>query len=193
MQPARFSLTLVLALLPLVGSGCDESDPEARRSITISGGIENHSGEPLPDDASIVVAWALDDESYVAGVGTIAADGGSFRVELPEPPTENALMGGAVGIGIIVAVTGPQPPAGTAIAEENVIGLVENHAIIYVADRDGFPAEAFWWLSNMPDGFSLGIGVEAEGETFEGFEPVPAGSADLTIDDLENLDVVNWS
>ena len=193
MRFTRPFLMLSLALLPVVTTGCEDEDPEPRRSITITGGVENRTGEALPEDASIVVVWALDDDSYVAGVGTFEPDGEGFRVVLPAPPPEGALLGGAVGIGFIAAIDGPAPVEGTPLDEDAAIGLVDNHAIIYVADRGAVPAGALWWLADMPDGYSLGIGVERDDEVFEGFEPVPAGSADMIIDDLENLHVVNWS
>ena len=141
------------------------------------------------------MVWAVDDDSYVSGTGTVDTDGESYRLDLDAPPPEAVWLGGAVAIGIIAAVTGEPPAEGEPIDEtmEGLIGLVENHAIIYVADRDAIPADVLWWLSNMPDGYSLGIGVEHDDEFFEGFEPVGAGSADLIIDDVGDLHIVNWS
>jgi hypothetical protein len=179
--------------LPLGVGACGDDDPEPRRSITVSGDVVNQSGEPLPDDTRVVVVWALDDASYVWGGGSVSGNGASYAVELDAPPPEEALFGGAVGIGLIAAIAGEAPAEGEPLDEDRVIGITSNHAVIYVADRDAVPQGALWWLPNMPDGYSVGTGIEREDEIFEGFEPVSPGSIELTIDDLANLHVVNWT
>ena len=188
----RHALSSLLLLLVVIAA-CDDDDREPRRSITVSGDVVNHSGAALPEDASVVVLWALDDSSYVWGGGALQEDGTSYAVQLNAPPPEETLLGGGVAIGLIVAVTGPVPAEGEPLDENDAIGLASNHAIIYVADRDAIPPGVLWWLPNMPDGYSVGTGIERESELFEGFEPVGPGSVELIIDDIDNLHVVNWS
>lgn len=190
----RQAFIFALLVFPLVG--CDD-DPEPKRSIDVSGTIDNRTGATLPNPANqsrVVVAWVVSsgtpDYTYVWGQGTLTQSGESFSVRLDAPPPDSALNGGMLGVGLVIAVEGAGFENGDLTDEDGtgIIGLAGQYAVIYVGEGSGGPD----WVEDFPEGYSVGVGVDVEGG-FDAFEPASAGSVELIIDDLANIDVVNWT
>ena len=70
-----------------------------------------------------------------------------------------------------------------------VVGAAGNYAVIYTAVN---PATVGEWVTPFPRGYAVGRGVDLSG-TFDGFEPVASNSIEIIIDDLDNIEFVNWT
>jgi hypothetical protein len=183
----------VVASRPVLMAACDD-DLEPRGSITASGQVENRTSAPLPEGARVIIAWSVSagsDYTYVFGQGVIAGSGETFSVDLDSPPPDSALNNGVLGVGLIVAVAGAGFEDGHLLSDTGVgiIGIAGQYAVIYVGDREGGGPD---WMDDFPDGYSVGVGVDVEGG-FDAFTPVGANEVELIIDDLGNIDIVNWT
>lgn len=146
--------------------------------------------------------WGADDGEgdyeYPFGQGIIDPTSNRFSITLPERPPEAALSRAGdyrLGVGTILVLA-----PGTTVQEWRVelgdlptsaiIGAAGRYAIIYTAgDRDDAPAG--WWRS-FPRGYAAGRGVTRE-DTFDEFERVDPNVVEITIDDAENIEFVNWT
>lgn len=199
MSTVKFATVVAtIVALPIVMSACD-GDPEPRRAITVSGQVEDVPGgtdidNPATAGQRVVVAWVVSatspDYTYVFGQGALSSNGESFSVRLDTPPPDSALNLGWLGVGLIVAVEGPGFEDGDLVPDsgEGIIGLAGRHAIIYIGERGQGPE----WTDDFTEGYSVGVGVDLEG-TFDGFAPTEPDDVELIIDDLGNIDIVNWT
>jgi hypothetical protein len=63
--------------------------------------------------------------------------------------------------------------------------------VIFVGNRQN-ATQLLDWAAAFDDGYSVGVGVVVPG-TFDKFEPASPSSAVLIVDDLANIDIVNWT
>lgn len=192
----------LIALSAGLLSSCDgtPSDLDPDQTLTVTGPTVNRTGEPLPEDARVLLLWVVPstspDQVHLLEEGSLEGDGSTFRLELEGPPPTEALNFGALGVGVILATTHQEIQTGGTytdfpIPEEEIVGVAGQHAIVYVGE--GLPDEvASDWPGSFPQGYSVGFGVEREGE-FDAFEPTDPSSVELIFDDLANIDIVNWS
>jgi hypothetical protein len=184
-----------IALVTLI-AGCSDSPVGPRRlPVIVSGTFVNRSGAPIPANARAVVLWSTDDEeAYVFGEGTVDRGTNRFTVTFDRDVPNAALMGGSLGIGLVILTT--DPALGEGLVPDGydysstVVGATGQHAVIYL-EQD--PAQyGTDWAASFRRGYNVGRGVDLPG-AFDGFAPTGLGSMELIVDDLANIDVVNWS
>jgi hypothetical protein len=180
-------------------AACSESPTGPRAlPVTVSGSLTNQSGVAIPANARVVVLWAGDDGSgdygYIFGEGTVDRTTNRFTITFDEDVPSAALLGDALGVGLVILTTDPnlgegRVPDGYDYAA-NVIGATGQHAVIYLNDQPSrFAPE---WPSDFRRGYNVGVGVDLPG-TFDGFAPADLGSMRLIVDDLADIETVNWS
>ena len=185
-------LALVLALL----SACGDSHGSSDTAFVVRGPLTNQSSQPVPANARVVVAWvvtsASPDYTYIYGEGTVQA--GTFRVTFTAPPPAEALNEGQIGVGIVLLTTGTGLHSGMRLedapANTVLLGATGNYAVIYRAVDAVTRVD---WAGPFPLGFSAGVGVERPGD-FDAFAPTdPTGLELLVVDDIDDIDFVNWT
>lgn len=190
--------TLATVLVTTLAAGCQEGTGPAG-AFVVSGHIQNNTQTPIPANARVVAVWGVSagtpDYSYVFGEGTIDRITGTFRIQLDQPPPLEALNNGALGVAFIVATTNESWADGAVLTGSSgvtgVLGITANHAVIFVQNRDTLPPST--WVDAFDDGYSVGVGVKVPNAVFDIFEPTSRSSPLLIIDDLANIDVVNWT
>ena len=194
-QPFRLALAGFLLGTMLIG--CDDSSGPSQ-GIVVTGTIQNNTQAPIPPNARLVVAWVVSstspDYTYVFGQGTLDPTAGTFRVALDQPPPSQALNDGALGVGIIVATTNQSIGNGQDISSVPVtelIGAAGQYGIIFVTNP-GQAAQYRDWAAQFETGYGVGVGVPVPAE-FDRFEPASPSSVVLMIDNLENIEFVNWT
>jgi hypothetical protein len=184
-----------LLLVTSAAAGCNDSNGSSDHVFVVSGPITNVSGQPIPSNARVVVAWVVSsgspDYTYIHGEGTV--EGSSFSVSLSPPPAA-ALNQGQVGVGIPVLTTNAGLRTGVrledvSVSPEELLGATGQFAVIYKATDAVTYVD---WADAFPLGFGAGHGVERPGD-FDAFEPVAPTSLELIVDDFENIDFVNWT
>ena len=185
---ARLALVLAAA-----ACGGDSNDP-SNVQFTVSGSL-NLSGQPIPIGARVLVAWtvsaAASDYSYVFGEGTIL--GSRFQVTLRQVPPAAALNAGQLGVGVVFLTTNTEVQDGDHLEDvvldpAELIGATARFAVIYKATNI---VDQVDWEDAFPLGFSAGVGVDRVG--FDAFAPTAPTSMELIVDDLGNIDFVQWS
>ena len=205
---SKFVVNLLVAgaaLLVMLLTGCSDSDaPTATPSVeplfVVSGHVRDPNGSLAGSDARVVGIWTADagegDYAYVFGSGEIDLEAGTFRMEFVEEPPSEALLGDLLGVGLLAVVDGfLEEGLLPDDAFDEVLGAAPRHYVLFF-DRENENAEealeAVLWLKEFGYGYSVGKGIEIP-DDFDGFEPVDSGSVEIIIDDLENLDLVNWT
>jgi hypothetical protein len=191
----RFQSALA-TLLAASAVACSDDSNSPSGEFVVSGTIQNNTGAPIPPNTRLLVAWSVSsgtpDYEYIFGEGTIDAAAGTFQIQLDQPPPAAALNTGQLGVGILFATT--NQAVGNGVYGENMspdelIGAAGRHGIIYVGDPSILdPA----WKAEFPTGYSVGSGVDVE-DDFDRFQPASQSSVVLIIDDLANIDFVNWT
>ncbi|MYA22065.1 MAG: hypothetical protein F4Z30_04420 [Gemmatimonadetes bacterium] len=206
---SKFVVNLLVAgaaLLAMLLTGCSDSDaPTATPSVeplfVVSGHVRDPNGSLAGSDARVVGIWTADagegDYSYVFGSGEIDLEAGTFRIEFVEEPPSEALLGDLLGVGLLAVVDDSNLQEGILSddAFDEVLGAAPRHSIVFKReDAEAIEAlhEAVPWLKEFGYGYSVGKGIEIP-DDFDGFEPVDSGSVEIIIDDLENLNLVNWT
>lgn len=211
LSPIRRSFSTLRRASALLGMGlalaaCGDDDgngPDGGASnLTVSGTLSGPQLAALPEGAKVVVIWAADDGDgdygYVYGGGTIDRANGRFTLNLPSaPPAEalNHLDNYSLGVGLIAVLKpGINLPNGRYdegdLPESDFLGAAGQYAIIYTGGSpSASPAD---WAKAFPRGYAVGRGITIP-DDFDGFEPVAANSVQVTIDDLNNIDFVNWT
>lgn len=186
----------VAALAAAALAGCSDSPTGPRAlPLTVSGSLTNRSGAPIPANARVVVMWATDDEgAYIFGEGTLDRTTNRFTVTFDEDVPSGALMGDLLGIGLVVLTTDPNLDEGPVPEgydhAANLIGATGQHALIYLNDHPSrFEPE---WPSSFRRGYNVGVGRDLPGD-FDGFAPARLNSMELIVDDLADIETVNWS
>jgi len=191
----RTQSALAAILLVAAAVACsDSNDPSS--GFVVSGTIQNNTGAPLPANTRLLIAWGVSsgspDYSYVFGEGTIDAAAGTFRIQLDQPPPALALNTGQLGVGIVFATTNQTISTGMDVADfpiAEVIGAAGRYGVIYIGDPS---TEVPNWAASFESGYNVGVGVDVV-DDFDRFAPTAPSGVVLIIDDLENIDFVNWT
>ena len=198
--PVLFLLILVACSDKMVQPSA-ESEPPVEPLFVVSGHVRDPNGSLAGSDARVVGIWTGDigegDYSYVFGSGEIDLEAGTFRIEFVEEPPSEALLGNLLGVGLLAVVNDSNLEEGLLPddAFDEVLGAAPRHWIVFKReDAEAIEAlhEAVPWLKEFGYGYSVGKGIEIP-DDFDGFEPVDPGSVEIIIDDLENLNLVNWT
>lgn len=199
MRARRWMAASLCAAVCTGAIGCGDGPNPAGPGETfrVSGTIQNNTAYPVPGSARLLVAWVVSsgspDYSYVFGEGTIDAGAGTFEIDLEQPPAQ-ALNAGAFGVGILVVTTNPSLTTGSDLDSaplSDFIGAAGDYAVIYIADQAA-AAAALDWTADFDGGYGVGVGQEVTG-SFDVFVPTSADGVILTIDDIDNIEFVNWS
>jgi hypothetical protein len=190
---------LIAATLIAFAAGCSDSPTGPRPlPVTVSGFLTNRTGEPIPANSRVVVIWDVsDDESYVFGEGTVDPATNRFTITFDrDVPVEATLgNGNSIGIGFVVLTTDPGLGEGRVPDSydfsANLIGVTGQHAVIYLNDQPRRFAPD--WPSDFRRGYNVGRGVKVPGATFDDFAPTGLDTMELIVDDLENIEIVNWT
>lgn len=184
------------ALLILGAAACSDGTGPQELPVTLSGTLTNRSGAAIPANARVVVLWAGPDEpeAYIFGEGTLDRATNRFTVTFDRPLPSGMTYDGVLGIGLVIVTTDPNLGEGRVPDNydypANVIGATEQHAVIYMGgDPDQYAGD---WPASFDRGYTVGRGVDLPG-TFDGFAPARPNSMVLVIDDLANIDTVNWT
>ena len=79
-----------------------------------------------------------------------------------------------------------------SFSEPDILGASGQYSILYVSgnfetlDRED-------WFTGFNQGYSVGKGIDIPDSVFDGFEPVDPTTIEIIIDDLENIEFVNWT
>jgi hypothetical protein len=191
-----FRLALAGVLLGIGIAGCGDGNGPAQ-GFVVTGTIQNNTQAPIPPNARLIVAWVVSsgtpDYSYVFGQGTINPSAGTFEIRLDQPPPSAALNAGGLGVGIIIATTNQSVSTGVDVAsipESELIGAAGQHAIVFLTNPD--QTQLPDWTAQFGNGYSVGVGIPVPGD-FDRFDPVSLSSVVLIIDDLQNIEFVNWT
>ncbi len=206
---SKFVVNLLVAgaaLLAMLLTGCSDSDaPTATPSVEplfiVSGHVRDPNGSLAGSNARVVGIWIADagegDYAYVFGSGEIDLEAGTFRMEFREEPPSEALLGNLLGVGLLAVVNDSNLEEGILPddAFDEVLGAAPRHSIVFKREDEEFIEalhEGVPWLKEFGYGYSVGKGIEIPDDS-DGFEPVDPGSVEIIIDDLENLNLVNWT
>ena len=192
---ARYRTAVAAALVAAISVGCSDSGGPSEQFV-VTGTIQNNSGAPIPANTRLLVAWVVSsgtpDYTYAFGEGTIDPVAGTFRIQLDQPPPAQALNAGGLGVGIIIATTNQAVGDGYDLGRSplgELVGAAGRHGIIFLGDQT---IQSPQWATQFNPGYGVGVGVDVEND-FDRFEPAAASSVVLIIDDLANIDFVNWT
>jgi len=185
--------TLAVSLTVL--AACGDSNGSSDDAFVVSGPLTNVSGQPVPANARVVVAWVVTsadpDYAYIYGEGTVEGD--AYRVSFPAAPPTVALNAGEIGVGIVLLTSGNGLHSGMRLedapANTVLLGGTGNYAVIYKAVDAVTRVD---WADPFPLGFGAGVGVDRPGD-FDAFAPTGATGLELIVDDIDNIDFVNWT
>jgi hypothetical protein len=188
--------TVLLLVLGAMLNACSDG-PTGLRGPTVSGTIVNRSGAPIPATARVVVLWSTANESvaYIFGEGTIDRTTNRFSVTFDRDLPTVATYDGALGIGVILLTTDPDLRDGPLAASADyyastIVGVTGQHAVIFMGtDPSQYGAD---WAASFRRGYNVGRGVDLPG-LFDGFAPVSFDSMQLIVDDLADIELVNWT
>lgn len=196
-MPRHALLFLAAGLTAAFTAGCQDGTGPAG-SIVVTGRIQNNTQAPIPANARLVAVWGVSsgtpDYSYVFGEGTINRLLGTFRIEFDQPPPVEALNNGVLGVAFLIATTDQSLKEGddlTSVSTTDIIGVTAQYAVIFVDHQDTLYLNT--WVDTFGTGYSVGVGVKVPGSVFDKFEPVSPSSPLLIIDDLANIEIVNWT
>jgi hypothetical protein len=196
-RPGRAFCVAALSAISLAGCSDGPTGPRGL-PVTVSGTLVNRSGAAVPANSRVVVLWSGDDASgdyaYVFGEGTVDAATTRFTVTFDRDLPSAAVLGGGLGVGLVILTTDPNLDEGRVPDNydysSNVIGVTGQHAVIYLnAPPSRFGSD---WPGAFRQGYNVGRGIDLAG-TFDGFEPADFSSMQLIVDDLANIELVNWT
>jgi photosystem II stability/assembly factor-like uncharacterized protein len=168
-----------------------------------SGTLNYRKQIQLPENARIMVLWSVTavdpDYGYVFGEGTMNFNNNSFNLVFDEPPPSEALNwvgSSALGVGIVIITADQTLKSGNKLPESfstaDILGAAGQYGIIYV--NGSFEMlEKGGWFNEFNQGYSAGKGVDIPDTVFDGFEPIDPATIKIIIDDLENIEFVNWT
>ena len=186
---------------PVAGTAENAKPRKPAHLIVVSGTIQNPNGITYSSNARVAGLWSGDvgegDFGYIFGSGKIDQEAGTFRMELHADPPDSASFGGIFGVGVLIVWDGNGELEEGLFPEEfwdsdAVVGASPRHQIIW-SSRDPELLENIPWIEPFPKGYSVGRGIDVPDYTFDGFEPVGPGIVEIILDDLGNLDFVNWT
>ncbi|MQA89154.1 MAG: hypothetical protein GEU90_02790 [Gemmatimonas sp.] len=167
--------------------------------ITISGTIDNRTEATIPENTRLLLVWGVSatspDYTYVFGEGTIDRNNGTFELVLEEPPPSAALNADALGVGVIAATTNTTVSTGDDIEivpPSEIVGATGCCGVIYVKDSNVATTVRPWAEAFAP-GYTVGVGEDVPGSSYDKFVPADASDVVLIIDEVTNIELVNWS
>jgi hypothetical protein len=178
----------------------DSGTPDAGSGFTAGGSLTPASGKQVPSSAKVLVLWSVSSTSpdYVYKFGEGTSNGASFTLPLSTLPPMDTLNSGELGVGLILLMPMDYSLADGKVSNEAFedlwakgLGGAGQYAIIYKAT-----STVTWrsWADLFPLGYSCGKGVDApQGSSFDTFEPVSCASIGITVDDVGNIEFVNWT
>jgi hypothetical protein len=178
-------------------------EPPTAPPFTVSGTLNYRKQIQVPDNARVVVVWGVTavspDYSYVFGEGTIDFENNSFEIEFNGPPPSEALNwvgSSALGVGVLIITTDQTLGTGILLpesfSETDILGASGQYRIIYANGNLETLEKLLGWLNAFNQGYSAGKGIEIPNSIFDGFEPIDPTTIEIIIDDLENIEFVNW-
>jgi len=191
--PAHRLAPLALAVAML--AACGDSTGSSGTTFVVRGPLTNVSGQPVPANARVVVAWVVTsadpDYTYIYGEGTVQSS--TYQVTFTAPPPAEALNEGQIGVGIVLLTSGSGLRSGMRLEEAPantvLLGGTGNYGVIYKAVGTVTRVD---WADAFPLGFGAGVGVERPGD-FDAFAPTDPAGLELIVDDIDNIDFVNWT
>ena len=189
----------VFTALALVACGDSPTGTGIELPYVVSGPLENRTGAPIPEGARVVVLWGVSsgspDYAYIYGHGTIDRATNRFSVTFDAaPPAEALNQPQGLGVGLVLVTTDAALADGRLPADydtSKIIGASGQHAVIYLA---GSPSQApTGWPRSFRRGFNVGEGITIPNSSFDGFAPIAADALRVIVDDLANIDFVNWT
>jgi hypothetical protein len=191
----RRALRLALLALALTVTACGDSTGSSDARFTVRGPLTNVSGQAIPGGARVVVAWVVTsadpDYTYIYGEGSV--QGGTYQITFDAPPPAEALNAGQLGVGIVLLTTATGLHSGMKLEEAPantvLLGATGNYAVIYKAIEEVTRVD---WAGAFPLGFGAGVGVERPLD-FDAFAPTEPTGLELIVDDIDNIDFVNWT
>lgn len=163
--------------------------------IQVNGSLVPGAGKVVPAEADVLVAWTVSSGSpdYLYGYGTGQSMGDKFVLSLNQAPPSQALNSYGIGVGIVMLFPkGMLPPEGVLTDPQfaTSIGAAGQYAIIYKTNA----APAMTWFVDFNEGYSCGKGAPPKpGSNFESFAPVDCAQVTITVDDINNIQFVNWT
>jgi hypothetical protein len=184
-----------LALALTILAACSESNGSSDETFVVGGPLTNVSGQPVPANARVVVAWVVTsadpDYTYIYGEGSV--QGATYQVTFTGAPPAAALNAGQIGVGIVLLTSGTGLHSGMRLEDAPpntvLLGGTGNHAVIYKALDTITRVD---WADGFPLGFGAGVGVERPAD-FDAFAPTDPAGLELIVDDIDNIDFVNWT
>jgi hypothetical protein len=180
------------------GTGGTGGTGGSNAGFEVGGKLTPGQGKTIPASATVKAIWVVSASSpdYAYAYGDGSSSGASFTMSLPMDPPAEAINAGILGVGIPILYTQGKAPADGKLASEadmvaNAIGAAGQYAIIFKAKDD---PQAPTWVKDFPLGYSCGKGVPAPvGQTFDSFAPVDCAQVEITVDDFDKIQFVNWT
>ncbi|MFQ5706096.1 MAG: hypothetical protein ACE5HO_01520 [bacterium] len=201
MKP-KFNLLALCLILAILDLSCSNDSGMSSNVLpfTVSGRLVQVSQQEIPSDAEIVVAWDVGgspDYVYIFGKGTIVKNAGTFSISFDGNPPARALTGGVLGVGFVLITNKgafSNNEEFTEVPTENILGAAANYGVIFVNESPNKAAADMErdWLKSFKSGYNVGKGIKIP-DDFDGFEPVDPTTVEVIIDDLDNLEFVNWT
>ncbi len=192
---SRYAIACALAIAGTTWGCGSATGPQ--NGFVITGIIQNNSGHAIPLQTRLLVVWVVSagsDYTYVFGEGSIDRRRNTFELVMTEPPPVDALNGGAVGVGVVVATVNQTMTTGDDISDlpsTELIGAAGPFGVIYVDDVPE-ATSIFEWAEGFEAGYGMGVGDEGFG-AFDIFVPTDPGDVEVTIDDWADIAFVNWT
>ena len=193
-------------LCSLLVLGCDNdkgTTPNPEVEFVVSGTLRNDKQIQLPENLRVLVFWGVSatspDYNYFFGEGTVNAEDMTFEVAFAEDPPSDALNADALGVGYIVLTTDSDLEEGIVPQDydynsQNILGAAASYGVVFTNDKTAdIIIEGLEWPQQFPKGYGVGKGIKIPNSDFDGFEPVDPSVVEIVIDDLENLEFVNWT
>lgn len=201
-------LTRMLFIGGLLVLGCADDKgptPPAEVGFVVSGTLSNDNQTQLPENLKVVVIWTAatetgEDYIYLFGEGAVDAENMTFEIVFAENPPSDALLADALGVGFILLTTDSDIEEGIVSEDDeddlfqNALGAAGQHGVVFTTDKlDSLSLEEVGWLQQFPRGYSVGRGVKIPNSSFDGFEPVDPSSVEIIVDDMDDIELVNWT